>query len=181
MRDMNHDEAHPKSPWGLGSVSRPCSSKHLQSTITELSPHGKKWLRDVYSSVLGIKGPSANGCNVCPSARPFDLGRAAKIRAHQLRCFKKTPGLCCKDPSFGKIGPCVASSQVRSIASGVVLLRLLLESCSSLLWLRHPQLKSPLLQIPAPSCLAWFGSLRFSLVSPTGVNGGMCAVVAFAV
>ena len=103
LQDVDYNVQHPATPWGLGSLSRPCSGNVLKAAASTLLPEGRIWLRDAYEQALACPRPSSCACAVIPSDRPLDLIQAAKVRASQLRCFEKTPGLCCMAPHYGKI------------------------------------------------------------------------------
>ena len=99
---LKYNEPHPLSPWGLGSASRPCSEKQMKDIAKQLIPEGRKWLRAAYAKSLEITDRSSSGCCVVPDDRRFGLTLAAKVRARNLRCFEKTPGLCSKSPGFAR-------------------------------------------------------------------------------
>ena len=97
------DASDDRSPWQMGSVSRPCSAPHMVKIIKELLPDGRRWLREAYSHALAITDPSASSCSVVDAAQTFPLKDAAKVRLSQRTCFDRTPGVGCLTKDFRKI------------------------------------------------------------------------------
>ena len=102
-QDIDDNAPCSRTPWNLGSISRPCSTPHLAQTVADLVPAGKLWLRKAFAVAALIKDPCSSACSVIPDTEPFDLRAAAKVRLASRTCLERTPGLCCCTENFRQI------------------------------------------------------------------------------
>lgn len=100
---IDYDGQNDKTPWQLGSVSRPCSTKMLRKVVGDLLPDAKHWLRQAYAKAVNITDASSGCCPFVDDSEPFCLRSATKARLAQKTCFQRTPGLCASTPDFAKI------------------------------------------------------------------------------
>ena len=101
--EADPDATATRSPWQLGSISRPCSTETLKKAVGNLLPDGKHWLRNAYAKALEITDASSGACPYVDSSEHLPLNSASKARLSQQACCQRMPGLCASNKDFQKI------------------------------------------------------------------------------
>ena len=98
---------HAASPWGVGSLSYPCSTEVVQQHVQDLLPDAKAWLRSAYDRCAQGFADGSTTYAQCvvntASAEQINLKEVAKFEKANRTCFEMRLGLCVSDPIYSSI------------------------------------------------------------------------------